>query len=377
MHIPKFANRVANLKPAPVYELVKEIGDRDVVPFFVGNPGSEAIPVDKIAALTAEILKDEAITTLQYGATEGFEPLRKMLAAYLSMKFNIGTACDRIIITSGGTQAIELCARVFCNEGETIITENPTFVGSLGSFKALNLNIAGIDMDFDGIDLDKVEDALKAAEKAGNKARFIYVIPNFHNPTSWTMSLEKRKRLYEMALKHETMILEDDAYRDLRYTGDDLPSLKSIDTEGIVLYAGSFSKVISPGLRMGYLVANEKFMDKIAATKQITDVHTTLLSQMIVYKFMKTYGLDEHLGDVISYIKPEGGLYVYCKLPEHIDVKEFFKAGIEAGVAIVYGSAFYVDPDTKSQYFRINFSSPSIGQIKRGIEILGQVVKLF
>ncbi|MDR2168121.1 MAG: PLP-dependent aminotransferase family protein [Clostridiales bacterium] len=398
----KFANRMTNLKPAAVYELVGEIAkieaqeNRKIVPLYVGNPGKESIPTDKIAEITAEVLSDEeAVKTLLYGPTEGFQPLRNELTAYLAENFGIGTPSDRIIITSGATQAIELCARVFCNEGDTIITENPTFVGSLGSFNGFGINIVGVSMDTDGINLDKLEEALKA----NPETRFIYVIPNFHNPTSWTMTLEKRKRLYEMALKYKTMILEDDAYRDLRYFGEDLPTLKSMDSEGIVLYAGSFSKVISPGLRVGYLMANERFMDKISAAKQVTDVHTTTLSQKVVYGFMKKYGLEghideirdiyrkkmqltfdlleEHLGDKIEYVKPEGGLYVYCKLPEHIDVLEFYQKGIDMGVAVVYGSAFYVDPGEKSQYFRINFSQPSEAQLKKGIEILGQVMKLF
>ncbi|MCL2350299.1 MAG: PLP-dependent aminotransferase family protein, partial [Defluviitaleaceae bacterium] len=189
----------------------------------------------------------------------------------------------------------------------------------------------------------------------------------------------------------------DDAYRDLRYSGEDIPTLKSMDTYGIVLYCGSFSKVVSPGLRVGYLVANKDFMDKLAAAKQVSDVHTPVLNQIIIHKIMKEHDfeghiakicdiyrnklqitldcLDKHMGDNISYVKPEGGLYVFCKLPDNVDAMEFFNEGIKAGVAVVYGSAFYVDPNAKSPYFRINFSAASEEQLKEGIAILGEVLK--
>jgi len=392
----KFAKRVDKLQPAAVYEIVKQVAGTDIVRLFVGNPGTEAIPTQEIAKVTAYILAKDPSPSLEYGPTEGYPPLRKMLAENLLKDFGIGAyGDDEIIITSGGTQAIELCARVFCDDGDTIITENPTFVGTLGSFNGFGLNIIGIDMQTDGMDLDKLEEVLSTQKNV----RFVYVIPSFHNPTSWTMTLEKRKRLYEMAVRHGVMLVEDDAYRDLRYTGENLPTLKSMDTEGIVLYCGSFSKTISPGLRVGYLIANKKYLNKLAAAKQVTDVHTPFLAQMIVYEFMNQYNMDEHikkirglyqeklqitidelkihLGDKVSYITPEGGLYVYCKLPEHIDVKDFFQKGIEAGVAIVAGSAFYVDPTEKSPYFRINFSAPPKEDLKRGIKILGEVMKLF
>ena len=393
MH-PKFANRMKKLEPAAVYEILKRSAGRDVIPFGAGNPSPDSIPHEQIAELAQAALKEQPILTLQYGLTEGYSPLRAELAAFLKDKYGIGGANDQTLITSGATQAIELCTKAFCNEKDVIITENPTFVGALATFDSYDTNIIGVSMEPDGMNMEELERVL-----AAHNARFIYVVPNFHNPTGWTMSLDKRKRLYELALKYGTMILEDDPYRDLRYSGDALPSLKSMDTEGIVLYAGSFSKIISPGLRVGFLVCDEAFADKIASAKQVSDVHTPLLSQMIVYGFMQKYGLenhiahicgiyrkklklaldclDKHMGNHISYIKPDGGLYIFCKLPDGVDTMEFFEKALEAGVAVVYGSAFNVDPAKKSQYFRINFSAPSDEQLQVGIEILGQVLKRF
>jgi len=392
---PRFADRLDNLAPAAVYEILKATTGGKAIPFSAGNPGPEAIPHEKIAAVAAKILAETPNTALQYGMTEGYAPLREKIAAYLQKNLNISSEKNRLVVTHGATQAIELCTKAFCNEGDVVITENPSFVGSLATFNSYGVNVVGVDMEHDGMNLDKLQQELDKHEKVS----FIYVIPDFHNPTGWTMSLEKRKRLYEMAVKKGTLILEDDPYGVLRYHGEPIPTLKSMDTEGIVLYVGSFSKLISPGMRVGYLLANEIYMDKITAAKQVSDVHTAMLNQMIIDKFMEDYGvenhvaeicniyrnklqlaidcLDEHLGDYISYIKPEGGLYVYCKLPEHIDSIEFFNAGIKEGVAVVYGSAFNVDPNEKSKYFRINFSSPSEEQIRKGIEILGKVIRQF
>jgi len=393
--VSKFANRVKNLAPAAVYEILKATTEGKAIPFSAGNPGFEAIPHEKIANVAAKILAENPNTALQYGMTEGFAPLRGKITEFLQKNLNISAEKNRLLVTHGATQAIELCAKAFCNEGDVVITENPSFVGTLATFSSYGINVAGVEMEHDGMNLDKLQEEFDKHEKVS----FVYVIPDFHNPTGWTTSLEKRKRLYEMCLAKGTLILEDDPYGMLRYDGEKIPTLKSMDTEGIVLYVGSFSKLISPGLRVGFLLANDIYMDKITAAKQVSDVYTAMINQMIINRFMEDYGLeahineicgiyreklqvaldslDEHLGDYISYVKPEGGLYVYCKLPEHIDSIEFFKAGIEAGVAVVYGSAFSVDPDEKSQYFRINFSSPSIEQLKRGIEILGEVMRKF
>ncbi|MCL2377120.1 MAG: PLP-dependent aminotransferase family protein [Defluviitaleaceae bacterium] len=387
----QFADRIVNLEPAAVYEILKHTVGGKVIAFAAGNPSPDAFPAEEVAELSSKILKENPITTLQYGLSSGYEPLRQIL--YTDMVENGGLRIDdnELLITSGATQGIELCAKIFCNEGDTIITENPTFIGSLNSFISYNANIVGVDMEFDGMNMEKLEEALKREKNV----RFIYVIPNFQNPSGWTMSLEKRKQLYALAVKYNTLILEDNPYGDLRYFGEHIPSIKSFDPENIVLYAGSFSKIISPGLRVGFMHVPTPYFNKLAVAKQASDVHTPLLSQMIVYEYMKKYGLanhitkvcdiyrhklqltleglEKHLGGKVTYVKPEGGLYVFCRLPDHIDMREYCKNALEAGVAVVWGNAFLVDPNEKSQYFRINFSSPTNEQLVKGLEILGQV----
>jgi len=386
----KFADRVVSLEAAAVYEILKHTASGKVIAFAAGNPSPDAFPHEQVAELAFQVLKNHPITALQYGITQGYEPLRTLLAPYL-LQQGVGSENDALLITSGATQAIELVTKVFCNEGDTIITENPSFIGSLNAFRSYNANVVGVDMEFDGMNMEKLEQALEA----NKNVRFIYVIPNFQNPSGWTMSLEKRKKLYELAVKYNTLILEDNPYGDLRYFGEDIPSIKSFDTEGIVLYAGSFSKIISPGLRVGFLLAPTPFFDKLCSAKQASDVHSPVLNQMIVYEFMKQHGLEghiknvqniyrrklqicldgieKHLGGKISYEKPEGGLYVFCRLPDDIDMMKFCKNALDAGVAVVWGSAFLVDESAPSQYFRINFSSPTDEQLAKGLEILGQV----
>ena len=388
----QFADRVANLEPAAVYEILKKCGEGKAIAFAAGNPSPDTFPADAVAELSRKILSENPVTALQYGPSEGYGPLRDTLKAFLEEHLGISNDGNDLVITSGATQGIELCAKIFCNEGDTIITENPTFIGSLNSFSSYSLNVVGVDMEFDGINLEKLEEALKREKNV----RFIYVIPNFQNPTGWTMSPEKRKAVYQLALKYNTLILEDDPYGRLRYFGDHIPSIKSLDTENIVLYACSFSKTISPGLRVGFMHLAEAYARKMAVAKQASDVHTPQLSQMIIYEYMKNFGLknhiakvreiykrklqltfdmlEKHLGDKVAYVKPEGGLYVFIRLPEHIDIMEYCAKALDAGVAVVWGSAFSVDPTEKSQYIRINFSSPRDEQLERGIEIMGQVL---
>ena len=387
----QFADRVVKLEPAAVYEILKHCGEGKAIAFAAGNPSPKTFPADEMAELSRQILKEHPIAALQYGPSEGYGPLRQAISSILEENYGISSEGNNLIITSGATQGIELCTKIFCNDGDTIITENPTFIGSLNSFNSYNVNVVGIDMDFDGMDMNKLEEALKISKNV----RFIYVIPNFQNPTGWTMSLEKRKRLYELALQYNTLILEDDPYGRLRYFGEYIPAIKSFDTENIVLYAGSFSKTISPGLRVGFMHLPAAYSTKLAVAKQVSDVHTPQLNQMMVYEYTKKYGLanhianvcniyrsklqltfgllEKHLGDKVTYVKPEGGLYVFCRLPEHIDMLEYCKNALTAGVAVVWGNSFQVDPSVKSNYFRINFSSPTDEQLVKGIEILGRV----
>ena len=267
--------------------------------------------------------------------------------------------------------------------------------GDLVCENDLTVESAELDLEVDEVDVELLEEALKTTPNA----KFIYTIPNFQNPSGATMSLEKRKKLYALAKQYGVMILEDNPYGDLRVCGDALPTIKSMDEDGIVIYAGSFSKILSPGLRVAYCIAPQKVIAKMTVGKQASDVHTPCLNQMIVDEWFKQYDVDAHikhiqdiyrnklnlmceciderLGDFVEYVKPQGGLFVWCKLPDDVDMLDFVKKAVEKNVAVVPGNAFLMDDTQESHYIRLNFSTPSDDGIINGVKALGEVAKSY
>ena len=385
-----FSKRISELKPSAIREILKATQDPSIIPFAAGNPDAAAFPIADIQKISGEIFGEEPVTALQYGVTEGYTPLRERLTKYLKDKFNIGRDFDNLIISSGAQQVMDLATKALCDFGDTVICECPSFIGSLNCFRSYGCKLAGVSVEADGMNIEELENAIKSAENP----RFIYTIPNFQNPSGATMSLEKRKAVYSLAKKYGLLILEDNPYGDLRVSGEDIPSIKSFDEDGIVIYAGSFSKLLAPGIRVGYIVAPDEIIAKMTVGKQAADVHTPVFSQMLVDKWMeqcdterhieKIRGIyrrklnlmcdliDEKLGDFVKYVRPEGGLFVWCELPESVDMLEFVKDCIDNGVALVPGTAFMINNE-KTNCFRMNFSTPSDEKIVEGMEILGRI----
>jgi 2-aminoadipate transaminase len=301
---------------------------------------------------------------------------------------------DELIITSGAQQGNELSCKVLLNEGDTLLCESPSFIGSLNAFKSYSVNLVGVDMDEDGINLEKLENALKTEKNV----RMLYLIPNFQNPTGRTMSLAKRKAVYELARKYDFIILEDNPYGDLRFAGEDIPSIKSMDTDGRVIYTGTFSKILSPGFRVGYVSAPAEIIQKIVVCKQVSDVHSNIWAQVVCHRFMTSVDLDEHFAGLrriyrekcglmcsmidsgfskkITYTKPEGGLFIWCTLPEDCDMPTFCKKAVQDfKIAVVPGNAFCIHESDKTSSFRLNFSTPTNQQIVDGMEILGKMTR--
>ena len=247
----KFSDKVAGLKASAIREILKFTADPEVISFAAGNPAPEAFPKEKIAEISAELFRDDPILALQYSVAEGYTPLRDFLKGWMTEKGCFHKEFDDLIITSGGQQANELSCKVLLNEGDTLICESPSFIGSLNAFRSYNVNLVGVDMDDDGINLEKLENALKTEKNV----KILYLIPNFQNPTGRTMSFAKRKAVYELACKYDFIILEDDPYGELRFAGENVPTIKSLDTEGRVIYSSTFSKLISSGFRTGYCSA--------------------------------------------------------------------------------------------------------------------------
>jgi Transcriptional regulators containing a DNA-binding HTH domain and an aminotransferase domain (MocR family) and their eukaryotic orthologs len=388
-----FSQKMTELKPSAIREIFKSLGQPGSIAFSAGNPAPESFPVEFIEQTAADILAHDSRLALQYSVTEGYTPLREAVAARLRDKFSTGGDGDMTLIVSGGQQGIELTAKVMCNEGDTIIAEDPSFIGALNAFRSLGCRLAGVPLEEDGMDLN----ALEAALKANPNAKLIYTIPNFHNPAGVTASLEKRKGIYALAKKYGVLILEDNPYGELRFEGDDIPTIKSMDTDGIVVYCGSFSKILSAGIRVGFVCAPEPVATKIVVAKQVEDVHTNIFFQLIAHRFMTQFDMDSHIAgiralykhkcglmldtmtselpDDVRWTKPQGGLFLWCTLPNRLPVGKFVADAAAHKVFVVPGSAFLCDQSQPTSSVRLNYSTPSDDDIVRGIKILGEIAR--
>ena len=360
------SDKVKTLKPSAIREIFKYAADPSVVSLSAGNPAPEAFPVDAIREISARILEENPIAALQYSVTEGYPPLRNAVKEYMQSKYNAVSEKDDILITSGAQQVMDLFTKTCCNEGDTIICEAPSFIGSLNSFRSFNCRLCGIPLEDDGMNIEALEKALQTEKNV----RFIYIIANFQNPSGVTTSLEKRKAIYELAKKYNVMILEDNPYGELRIEGENIPCIKSFDTDGIVVYAGSFSKILSPGMRIGYAIAPKPVIAKMVVCKQGEDVHTNSWAQIVASEFMTKY-----VPAGISYSRIQGGLFIWCRLPENakISMNEFCKQAVLNKVCVVPGNAFLTDEAEQCSSFRINFSTPTDEQLEKGIKILGRL----
>ena len=387
-----FSEKVSHLQASAIREILKFTVDPEVISFAAGNPAPETFPVKEVKEIIDRIMAENPIAALQYSLTEGYTPLRDVLKKDLEAQGCFDPENDDLIITSGAQQANELSCKVMCDEGDTVITEAPSFIGSLNSFKSYNGHIVGVPLENDGIDLNALEDALKS----NRNVKLIYLIPNFQNPTGLCTSFEKRKAVYGLAKKYGVMILEDNPYGMTRFAGEPIPSIKTLDKDGLVIYSGTFSKVLSPGIRVGYVCAPKPVIQKIVVCKQVSDVHTNILAQMICHEFMTKYNwsehlkmlpavyrkkcelmlseMDKHFSKKITYTRPEGGLFIWATLPEDCDMPAFCKKAVsEYKIAVVPGNAFMISESDKTSSFRLNFSTPTDEQIVKGIEILGKL----
>ena len=385
------SNRMSSLRGSAIREIFKYAADPSVISLAGGNPAPELFPHEALADIAAEVLREQPVTALQYGITEGYVPLRDAIKARLKRVENIGGEDDELIVVSGGQQGIELATKCLVNEGDVVIVEQPSFIGATNAFRSYGARLVGVPVENDGMDLDALEDALK-----NNKnVRFIYTIPTFQNPMGVTMSMEKRKRLYEIAKKNGVLILEDNPYGELTFDGVKMPTIKSMDTDGIVMYSGSFSKILAPGLRLGFLCAPKAIIQKVVIAKQVSDVHTPMLPQLLATEYMKRYDLDALIAEMrktyahkcatmlgamdeffpadITYTRPGGGLFIWCDLGHDLDTLALSKEAIAEKVVYVPGNTFMVDMDQKCTALRLNYSTMSDEKIVEGIRRLGKV----
>lgn len=389
----EFAKRMSNVKASAIREILKATADPKMISFAGGNPAAEAFPVKEIEKISADILKNNPISVLQYGITEGDAGLIQAATKFFNRKEKAFQDGDKMLITSGSQQIMEFAAKCLCNEGDIVVCENPSFLGALNAFKSLGAILKGIEYKDGQIDLEALEEALKL------KPKFIYLIPNFQNPTGMTMSLEVRKEVLRLAKKYEVLILEDNPYGDLRFEGEAIPSMKSLDQDGLVIYAASLSKIIAPGMRVACCIGPQEIVNKFTVAKQASDVHSNLWAQKVMARYLEEYDMDEHIAKIqdiykkkcylmlgemkkhfhpsVQYTLPTGGMFIWVTLPEHIDMNAFVKKALSLNVAVVPGNAF-LDDDTKECHsFRMNFSTPTDEKIIEGVRILGQLTYEF
>ena len=387
----EFSNRLKDMSGSAIREIFKYAANPEVISLAGGNPAPELFPAKEFGEIAAEILEKQPVLALQYGITEGYIPLREAIKERLARVENIKNDNDELIVVSGGQQGIELTTKALVNEGDTVIVEQPSFIGATNAFRSYGAHLVGVPVEDDGMNMD----ALDAALNENKNVKFIYTIPTFQNPTGVTMSLEKRARLYEVAKKHGVFILEDNPYGDLTFDGVRMPTLKSMDTDSIVIYSGSFSKVLAPGLRLGFLMADKALIQKVVIAKQVSDVHTAMLPQLIATEYLKRYDLDaaivkmrenyshkcsamlsamkEYFPSDVKYTAPRGGLFIWCDLGHGIDTLALSKKAIEKNVVYVPGNTFMVDMSLPCSALRLNYSTVSDERIVEGIKRLGDV----
>lgn len=366
--------------------------DPQTISLAGGNPAPELFPHVQLAELAREILLNEPIQALQYNVAAGHPALRRALMERMAKKEGIGQLFDRCVITSGGQQGLDLVTKTLTDPGDVVLVEEPSFLGALNTFRSYNTKVVGIPTDEQGL----IPEALEYAIQKNSKARFLYTIPTFQNPSGTTLPLERRQQIYDIAKRYGLLILEDNPYGELRFGGDPVPTIKSMDSEGLVLYCSSFSKILAPGLRLGYLILPEALADKVLVAKQCADVHTPMLTQLLALRFMERYDMDAMIGELckayrhkcqvmldametcfpkwVTWVKPQGGLFVWCDLGEGRDALEVSQICARKKVAFVPGNVFMTDMDKPCSALRLNYSTMSDERIREGIAILGKVL---
>jgi 2-aminoadipate transaminase len=387
--LPALAHRMADMPPSAVREILKVAERPDILSFAGGLPAPELFPVDEIAAAHAEVLLQNGRSALQYSTTEGFGPLREWIAAHLRHR-GIAARADELLITSGSQQGIDLVARVFLDPGDVVLVESPTYLAAIQAFAAYQVRLIAVPSDDDGMQVDRLP-ALIAA----HQPKLIYLVPSFQNPKGTTLPPARRAALVEIAAQHQVAILEDDPYGELSFAGPP-PRPVAAGSPGNVLYLGTFSKTLAPGLRIGWLWGDARIVRKATIAKQAADLHTATLAQRATSALLARFDYEGHVARIrdvyrercqtmlgalaahtpagCRWIEPTGGMFVWLQLPEGIDADALLTAAIERRVAFVPGSAFFVD-QVRRDFVRLNFSNQPPPSIVEGMRRFGEVIE--
>lgn len=392
-----FADRVSLMRASEIRELLKLTENKEVISFAGGLPDPATFPKEELAEMAIRVLRTYGDQALQYSPTKGITPLRSELASLLSGRGIRVTGDEDIMVTTGSQEALHIIAQTLIGSGDYVVVELPSFLGAINAFRICNPSFIGIPLDDDGMRVDVLELRLKRLYNEGRGVKLLYTIPIAHNPAGVTMSLERRKHLMELAVKYDFVIVEDDPYSAFVYEPTDTTPLKALDRDGRVIYISTFSKILAPGLRLGWIVSNREFVEVFERCKQSVDLHTSTFNQFLalesikagiiektvnkarrIYKRKKDLmleALDEYMIPGSWWSKPHGGLFVMVRLPrEDFDTSKILLEAINAGVAYVPGGSFFVD-GSGANTMRLNFSFPREDQIAVGVKILSEVVK--
>jgi len=387
----QYAERMEGIKASEIREILKLTERPDIISFAGGLPAPELFPIEEMKKVALKVLEEGGRQALQYSTTEGFTPLREKIVARMT-KVGIETKAENILITNGSQQGLDFTGKLFLDPEDVVVCESPSYLGAINAFMAYECKFAEVPTDDEGMVMDELEKILTATPKA----KFIYVIPDFQNPTGKTWTVERRKKLLEIASKFNLPIVEDNPYGELRFEGEIPPSIKSFDTEGRVIFLGTFSKTFAPGLRIGWVCAEEDILNKYILVKQGADLQASTISQRELDAFMEMYDLDAHVETIkkvyrkrrslmlqtmketfppeAKYTYPEGGLFTWVELPEHINTRELMVKAVDNKVAFVPGGSFYPNGRHENT-MRMNYSNMPEGKIIEGIKRLAEVIK--
>ena len=389
MHI---AERMQGVNGSAIRELFKLLGDPEIISFGGGNPAKECFPKEDIEKITDELLRDKSDVLLQYGATEGYLPLRKAYIEKILPDLGLTAELENVLALTGSMQGLDLICKVVVNPGDVVLVEEPSFLGALQTFNIAQAKLVPVPLHTDGIHVDELEALVREYRPV-----MFYTIPTFQNPTSWVSGIEARKAIARLAAEYDMIVIEDDPYASLRFSGEKLPTIKSFDTSGNVILMSSFSKTISPGMRVALCCGNAELIRKMTIAKQSADTHSPNLNQAIIAEYLnrdllpehiveisKVYAhsasvmieaMEEYFPDWVEYEKPIGGLFIWCTLPEGWDASELFKKAVARKVAFVPGVSFFTTSGKGNNTFRLNFSAEPEERIRRGIRTLGDLLK--
>ncbi|GAA4062834.1 PLP-dependent aminotransferase family protein [Amphibacillus indicireducens] len=386
----EFAERMNHVQKSFIREILKITENPDVISFAGGLPNPDSFPIKAIQQASEKVLADYGSSVLQYSSTEGYLPLREYIAERYYQRFGLSVEADEILITSGSQQALDLIGKILLNKGDQVVLERPGYLGAIQAFSIFEPEFQSVALNDDGIDLNQLADTLKV-----HNPKLFYTLPNFHNPSGVTYSAENREKIAERLKQHQTILIEDDPYSELRFIGEDLPPIKKfLGDQSIML--GSFSKIVAPAMRLGWICAQGELMEKLIIAKQAADLHTNYYSQRIVHQFLTDNDLENHIEKIrqmykqkresmvamiekyfpkeIKSTQPEGGMFLWVTLPEGMSSLELFDLAAKENVAFVPGDPFYVNGENVNT-LRLNYTNSSEAMIEEGIKRLAKVIK--